>query len=204
MPKRSRRRHSRHVNHDHKPQIHSDGLLYDILEEVENPFFLVLDNIQDPHNLGACIRTANAVGAHAVVAPRDRTVTLNATVVRVASGAAEYTPFVQVTNLARTLRFFKENDIHVVGTSDAAEKSIYETQLVGPLALVFGAEGDGMRRLTTETCDELVTIPMFGAVGCLNVSVAGVCLFEARRQRGLDIPIVRRPVLKLKSKANSE
>lgn len=176
------------MNAQHKPKVYSEDLLYDILEDVDNPFFLILDSITDPHNLGACMRTANGVGAHAVIAPKDRAVSLNATVVRIASGAAEHTPFVQVTNLARTIRFLKENGVYVLGTSDAAEKSIYDLKLDGPLALVLGAEGEGMRRLTTESCDGLATIPMLGAVECLNVSVAaGVCLFEVRRQRGFEV-----------------
>lgn len=160
--------------------------LDDVLDDVQGaPLVLVLDGVTDPHNLGACLRVADGAGAHAVVAPRDHAVGLNATVAKVASGAAETVPYLMVTNLARTLNELKERDIRVVGTSDDAPRSIYEADLRGPVALVLGAEGPGMRQLTRKTCDELVRIPMQGAVESLNVSVAaGVCLFEALRQRG--------------------
>ena len=159
--------------------------LDDVLDEVKGPpLVLVLDGVTDPHNLGACLRVADGAGAHAVVAPRDRAVGLNATVAKVASGAAETVPYLMVTNLARTLGELKERDIWVVGTSDSAERSIYDLDLNRPVALVLGAEGEGMRQLTAKTCDELVRIPMAGAVESLNVSVAaGVCLYEALRQR---------------------
>ncbi|MBB2485753.1 23S rRNA (guanosine(2251)-2'-O)-methyltransferase RlmB [Mitsuaria sp. WAJ17] len=159
--------------------------LDDVLDGVEGaPLVLVLDGVTDPHNLGACLRVADGAGAHAVVAPKDHAVGLNATVAKVASGAAETVPYLMVTNLARTLNELKERSIWVVGTSDQAEKSIYELDLQGPVALVLGAEGEGMRQLTAKTCDELVRIPMQGAVESLNVSVAaGVCLYEALRQR---------------------
>lgn len=167
-------------------QLHS---LDDVLDGVEasgdKPLLLVLDGVTDPHNLGACLRVADGAGAHAVVAPKDHAVGLNATVAKVASGAAETVPYLMVTNLARTLNELKERNIWVVGTSDQAEKSIYDLDLKGPVALVLGAEGAGMRQLTAKTCDELVRIPMKGAVESLNVSVAaGVCLYEALRQRG--------------------
>jgi 23S rRNA (guanosine2251-2'-O)-methyltransferase len=160
-----------------------------VLDEVEAaeaaPLVLVLDGVTDPHNLGACLRVADGAGAHAVVAPKDHAVGLNATVAKVASGAAETVPYLMVTNLARTLNELKERNIWVIGTSDQAEKSIYDLDLKGPVALVLGAEGEGMRALTAKTCDELVRIPMKGAVESLNVSVAaGVCLYEALRQRG--------------------
>ncbi|HEX2009682.1 MAG TPA: 23S rRNA (guanosine(2251)-2'-O)-methyltransferase RlmB [Roseateles sp.] len=160
--------------------------LDDVLDAVEGaPLVLVLDGVTDPHNLGACLRVADGAGAHAVVAPKDHAVGLNATVAKVASGAAETVPYLMVTNLARTLKELKERDIWVIGTSDQAEKSIYEVDLKRPVALVLGAEGEGMRALTAKTCDELVRIPMKGAVESLNVSVAsGVCLYEALRQRG--------------------
>ena len=160
--------------------------LDDVLDAVEGaPLVLVLDGVTDPHNLGACLRVADGAGAHAVVAPKDHAVGLNATVAKVASGAAETVPYLMVTNLARTLGELKERDIWVVGTSDQATKSIYDIDLKGPVALVLGAEGEGMRQLTAKTCDELVRIPMKGAVESLNVSVAaGVCLYEALRQRG--------------------
>ncbi len=165
------------------PQSHS---LDDVLDAVEgSPLVLVLDGVTDPHNLGACLRVADGAGASAVVAPKDHAVGLNATVAKVASGAAETVPYLMVTNLARTLNELKERDIWIVGTSDDAEKSIYEVDLNRPVALVLGAEGPGMRQLTRKTCDELVRIPMKGAVESLNVSVASaVCLYEALRQRG--------------------
>jgi 23S rRNA (guanosine2251-2'-O)-methyltransferase len=159
----------------------------DVLELVrgrKDAFLLVLDGVQDPHNLGACLRTANAAGVQAVIAPKDRAVALTETARQVACGAAEITPFVQVTNLARFLSRLQEAGLWLVGTADEATQSIYQTDLKGPLAIVMGAEGKGIRRLTAESCDFLVRIPMNGQVDCLNVSVAtGVCLFEAVRQR---------------------
>jgi 23S rRNA (guanosine2251-2'-O)-methyltransferase len=165
------------------PQTHS---LDDLLDAVEGPpLLLVLDGVTDPHNLGACLRVADGAGVHAVVAPKDHAVGLNATVAKVASGAAETVPYLMVTNLARTLNELKERDILVVGTSDDAPITLYEADLKGAVALVLGAEGKGLRQLTRKTCDVLVRIPMLGAVESLNVSVAsGVCLYEARRQRG--------------------
>lgn len=161
--------------------------LDDILDAVsEPPLVLVLDGIQDPHNLGACLRVADAMGVHAVVAPRDRAVGLTATAMKVASGAAETVPYIQVTNLARTLRELQERDIWVVGTAAEGEQDLFEFDHRGGLAIVMGAEGDGMRRLTRETCDQLIRIPMFGSVESLNVSVAaGICLAQARRLRTL-------------------
>ncbi|MCB2019139.1 MAG: 23S rRNA (guanosine(2251)-2'-O)-methyltransferase RlmB [Hydrogenophaga sp.] len=163
--------------------------LDDLLEQLEGagiaPLLLVLDGVTDPHNLGACLRVADGAGAHAVIAPKDHAVGINATVAKVASGAAETMPYFMVTNLARTLNELKERNIWVIGTSDDAPKTLYEVDLKGPVALVLGAEGPGMRLLTRKTCDELVGIPMKGAVESLNVSVAsGVCLYEALRQRG--------------------
>ncbi|MEO8409908.1 MAG: 23S rRNA (guanosine(2251)-2'-O)-methyltransferase RlmB [Propionivibrio sp.] len=160
--------------------------LADVLDTLEEPaFLLVLDGIQDPHNLGACLRVADAVGAHAVIAPKDRAVGLTQTAIKVASGAAESVPYVTVTNLARTLRDLKEREIRVIGTDADASEDLYTAQWPNATAWVLGAEGDGMRRLTRETCDQLVTIPMLGSVQSLNVSVAtGVCLYEARRRRG--------------------
>jgi 23S rRNA (guanosine2251-2'-O)-methyltransferase len=165
------------------PQTHS---LDDLLDAVDGPpLLLVLDGVTDPHNLGACLRVADGAGVHAVVAPKDHAVGLNATVAKVASGAAETVPYLMVTNLARTLNELKERDILVVGTSDDAPITLYEADLKGAVALVLGAEGKGLRQLTRRTCDVLVRIPMLGAVESLNVSVAaGVCLYEARRQRG--------------------
>ncbi|WP_319238008.1 23S rRNA (guanosine(2251)-2'-O)-methyltransferase RlmB [uncultured Propionivibrio sp.] len=159
--------------------------LDDVLDTLEEPaFLLVLDGIQDPHNLGACLRVADAVGAHAVIAPKDRAVGLTQTAIKVASGAAESVPYITVTNLARTLRELKERDIWVIGTDAEGKDDLYTAQWPVATAWVLGAEGDGMRRLTRETCDQLVTIPMLGSVQSLNVSVAtGVCLYEARRRR---------------------
>lgn len=159
--------------------------LDDLLDNLqERPFLLVLDGITDPHNLGACLRVADGAGVHAVIAPKDHAVGINATVAKVASGAAETVPYFMVTNLVRTLKELKERNIWCVGTSDSATQSIYEADLDIPLALILGAEGDGMRRLTRENCDFLVSIPMNGAVESLNVSVAsGICLYEAVRQK---------------------
>ena len=164
--------------------LHSLDDLLDALEGKEAPLILVLDGVTDPHNLGACLRAADGAGAHAVIAPKDHAVGLNATVAKVASGAAETMPYLMVTNLARTLQELKERNIWVIGTSDDAPKTLFDMDLKGPTALVLGAEGAGMRQLTRKTCDELVSIPMQGAVESLNVSVAsGICLYEARRQR---------------------
>lgn len=163
--------------------------IHDILESdlKEPPFFLVLDGVEDPHNLGACLRVADAMGVHAVIAPKDRAVGLNATVRKVACGAAETVPFIAVTNLARTLRELKEAGVFVVGTTMDAPSTLHNTKLDGPIAIVLGSEGEGIRRLTAETCDALVTIPMFGSVESLNVSVAsGICLYEISRQRQLN------------------
>ncbi|MCX5590729.1 23S rRNA (guanosine(2251)-2'-O)-methyltransferase RlmB [Alcaligenes endophyticus] len=161
-----------------------DELLDDLEAAGQVPLLLLLDGVTDPHNLGACLRTANAAGAHAVIAPRDRAVGLNATVARVACGAAESTPYITVTNLARTMRALRERDVWLVGTDDEATHSLHQVDAKRPMAWVMGAEGEGMRRLTRETCDELVSIPMQGAVESLNVSVASaVCLYESLRQR---------------------
>jgi 23S rRNA (guanosine2251-2'-O)-methyltransferase len=159
--------------------------LDEVLDAVQgSPLVLVLDGVTDPHNLGACLRVADGAGAHAVIAPCDHAVGLNATVAKVASGAAETMPYLMVTNLARTLAELKEREIRVVGASDDAPRTLYQAELRGPLALVLGAEGPGMRQLTRKSCDELVAIPMRGAVESLNVSVAaGICLYEAVRQR---------------------
>jgi 23S rRNA (guanosine2251-2'-O)-methyltransferase len=166
------------------PQVHS---LDELLESLtDSALLLVLDGVTDPHNLGACLRVADGAGVHAVIAPKDHAVGVNATVAKVASGAAETVPYFMVTNLARTLNELKERNIWCIGTSDNAPKTLYEVDLKGPVALVLGAEGEGIRQLTRKTCDELVSLPMKGAVESLNVSVAsGVCLYEAVRQRGL-------------------
>ncbi|MBR4108175.1 MAG: 23S rRNA (guanosine(2251)-2'-O)-methyltransferase RlmB [Akkermansia sp.] len=161
-----------------------EGDLLDILAACPQGLYLVLDCIQDPHNLGAILRTADGAGVAAVIAPKDKSVGITETVLRVSVGAAENVPFIQVTNLARTMKQMKEAGIWFVGTSDHGDRDIFDMDLTGGIALVMGAEGDGMRRLTEENCDFLVRIPMLGKVPCLNVSVAtGVCLFEAVRQR---------------------
>lgn len=161
-----------------------EGALQDILEQQPDGLYLVLDCVQDPHNLGAILRTADGAGVAAVIAPRDKSVGITETVLRVSVGAAEKVPFVQVTNLARTMKAMQEAGIWFVGTSDHGDRSLYDIDFKGGIAIVMGAEGDGMRRLTEETCDFLVRIPMAGSVPCLNVSVAtGVCLYEAVRQR---------------------
>jgi 23S rRNA (guanosine2251-2'-O)-methyltransferase len=151
----------------------------------KNPFLLILDGVTDPHNLGACLRTADAAGVDAVVVPKDKSAALTPVVRKVACGAADVIPLVQVTNLARTLRDLQQAGVWIVGTAGEAENNIYDCKLIGPMALVMGAEGKGMRRLTREHCDELIKLPMAGSVSSLNVSVAtGVCLYEIVRQRG--------------------
>ena len=166
-------------------QVWGEAMLEELLDRHEGvPLLLVLDGVTDPHNLGACLRTADAAGALAVVVPKDKSATLNATVRKVACGAAEVMPLVAVTNLARTLEKLQKRGLWVVGTAGEADQEIYQQDLRGPLVLVMGAEGKGMRRLTREHCDFLVKLPMAGSVSSLNVSVAaGVCLFEALRQR---------------------
>lgn len=162
--------------------------LDDMLDLIDNegkaPLFLVLDEVTDPHNLGACLRSADAAGVRAVIVPKDRSAQLNATASKVACGAAEVMPLIRVTNLARTMRHMQQRGVWFIGTAGEADHDLYQAKLNGSLAIVMGAEGDGMRRLTRETCDELVSIPMAGSVSSLNVSVAtGICLFEAVRQR---------------------
>ncbi|MDE3010661.1 MAG: 23S rRNA (guanosine(2251)-2'-O)-methyltransferase RlmB [Pseudomonadota bacterium] len=164
------------------PQLHDP---VDLVDQVGSDLLLlVLDGVQDPHNLGACLRVADAMGVHAVVAPRDRAVALTATVQKVASGAADTVPYITVTNLARTLRELQDAGVRVIGTDDQGTVPLAEVDVSGPLAIVLGAEGAGLRRLTRETCDALVSIPMLGSVDSLNVSVAaGICLYEVRRRR---------------------
>ena len=159
----------------------------EVLEDLAEPaLLLVLDGVTDPHNLGACLRSADAFGVHAVIAPKDRAAGLSAVAMKAASGAAESVPYITVTNLARSLRDLKEQNILIIGTDDEAPGTVMDADFSGPAALVLGAEGAGMRRLTREHCDLLVRIPMYGQVESLNVSVsAGVCLYEARRQRTL-------------------
>lgn len=159
--------------------------LADFLNGIDCPLVLVLDGVTDPHNLGACLRSADAAGVAAVIVPKDNSAELNAVARKVASGAAEVIPLIRVTNLARTLRSLKELGIWIVGTTGSADTLVFDQDLSIPTALVMGAEGPGMRRLTTEACDFLVKLPMAGDVSSLNVSVAtGICLFEAVRQRG--------------------
>lgn len=179
-------RENRHVQAVEKcaPALDEADLL-ELVAREESPLLLILDCVQDPHNLGAILRTADAAGVHAVIAPKDKAVGITETVRRVSVGAADHVPFAQVTNLARTMGKLKAAGLWLVGTSDhAASRSIYDLDLKGPLCLVMGAEEKGLRRLTAENCDFLASIPMAGTVGCLNVSVAtGVCVFEALRQR---------------------
>jgi 23S rRNA (guanosine2251-2'-O)-methyltransferase len=167
------------------PTTGSEADLAALLERLdEPPFLLVLDGVTDPHNLGACLRSADAAGVHAIIAPKDRAASLTPTAIKVASGAAQTVPFIQVTNLSRTLRELKQAGIWLVGLDGHAEQSLYALDLKGPLAIVMGAEGQGLRRLSKEHCDFLALIPMVGTVESLNVSVAaGICLFEALRQR---------------------
>lgn len=162
-----------------------EGELDRVLDSIDGPpLLLILDGVQDPHNLGACMRTADAAGVHAVVVPRDRAAGLSATVRKVACGAAETVPLIQVTNLSRTLKGLKDRGVWLIGTDDEAQQPLFKANLKGPLGVVMGAEGSGMRRLTREHCDVLVSIPMAGVVESLNVSVAtGVVLYEAVRQR---------------------
>ena len=157
----------------------------DVLEGLqEPPLILILDGVQDPHNLGACLRVADGAGAHAVIAPKDRSVGLTTAAIKVASGAAESVPYIAVTNLARTMRDLKDRGIWLIGADDSAKESLYKAKLDGALGMVLGAEGEGLRRLTRDSCDLLVSIPMLGSVESLNVSVAsGICLYEARRRR---------------------
>jgi 23S rRNA (guanosine2251-2'-O)-methyltransferase len=159
--------------------------LLDFIDELKRPaFLLILDGVQDPHNLGACLRSADAAGVDAVILPRDRSAPLNATVRKVACGAADTVPVVRVTNLARVMRSLQDKGLWIYGAAGEASSSLYDTDLSGSLALVLGGEGKGLRRLTREHCDALVSIPLAGSVSSLNVSVAtGICLFEARRQR---------------------
>ena len=159
--------------------------LDEVIESADGPpLLLLLDGVTDPHNLGACLRVADGAGAHAIVAPTDHAVGVNATVAKVASGAAETVPYIMVTNLARAMGEIKEHELVIIGTSDDAEETLYDLDLTGPVAFVLGSEGDGMRQLTRKTCDKLVRIPMSGAVESLNVSVAAaICLYETLRQR---------------------
>jgi 23S rRNA (guanosine2251-2'-O)-methyltransferase len=166
-------------------EMHMPQFIEDVLETLdEPPLLLLLDGVQDPHNLGACLRVADGAGAHAVIAPKDRSCGLTIAASKVASGAAETVPYIVVTNLARTMKDLKERGIWLVGADDEAPQTLWQVKLDGALGLVLGAEGEGLRRLTRDSCDHLASIPMMGGVESLNVSVAsGVCLYEARRRR---------------------
>ncbi len=166
------------------PEQH-EGDLENLLNDLSvPPFLLILDSVTDPHNLGACLRSADAAGVHAVIVPKDKSAPLNATARKVACGAAEHVPLVRVTNLARCMKWLQDRGIWITGAAGEAEQDIYATNLCGPMVLAMGAEGAGLRRLTREHCDQLTRIPMDGSVSSLNVSVAtGICLFEAVRQR---------------------
>src|SRR5574344_1396537 len=161
-----------------------DHELFDYLDKIAEPFLLILDNVTDPHNLGACLRNCDGAGVNAIISAKDKSAALTGVAKKVACGAAESVPVFYVTNLARTMKELKDRNIHIVGTAGETDKVIYDINLTGPLAIVMGAEDTGMRRLTRENCDELVKLPMLGSVSSLNVSVAtGVCLYEAVRQR---------------------
>lgn len=197
MPRPRRQKTHGNRPHEARTNVHSSDIrkvarstedsLYSFLENPEGvePFLLVLDGVQDPHNLGACIRSAEGAGVQAVVVPRHKSAPVTETVVRVSCGGAEHVPVVSVGNMARFLTKIREEyGVRVVGTSDQSDCELYECEMTGPLAVVLGAEGEGMRRLTRENCDELISIPMAGHVECLNVSnAAAVCLFESVRQR---------------------
>ena len=158
--------------------------MYELMESQEEPLLLILDRVQDPHNLGACLRTADCTGVNAIVIPKDRAAPLTDTAVSIARGAAEHVPVVEVRNIAEVLNQLKEYGIQIVGCTEHTENELYETDLTGPLALVMGSEDQGIRRLNRKACDQLTKIPMFGHVNCLNVSVAaGVALYEIVRQR---------------------
>ncbi len=166
--------------------------MLDTLAGDDPPLLLVLDGVQDPHNLGACMRSADAFGVHAIIVPKDRAVGVNATVAKVASGAADTVPVIAVTNLARTLRALKERGVWLIGADSEATESLFDADLTGPIAWVMGAEGSGLRRLTRELCDRIVGIPLTGIVSSLNVSVAtGICLYATRQQRAKKGPAVR-------------
>jgi 23S rRNA (guanosine2251-2'-O)-methyltransferase len=177
-------RDNKHVSKNADIPRYEDEDLAALVEASANPLILILDCVQDPHNFGACLRTADAAGVSAVVVPKDKSAPISDTVIRVSCGGAEHVPIVRVTNLSRAMDKLKKLGVWLVGTADETDKSIYDQDLTGPIGIVMGAEGTGMIRLTQENCDFLVRIPMAGAVECLNVSVAtGVCLFEAVRQR---------------------
>ena len=175
-----------HTDFTREIRYMSESELMLMLGKKTNSFLLILDCVQDPHNLGACLRTADGAGVDAVIVPKDKSADITDTVRRIACGATESVPFVRVTNLARTMEKLKELGVWLTGTSDKSDKFLYDVDLTGSVAIVMGAEGDGLRRLTAESCDFLVQLPMAGEVPCLNVSVAtGICLYEVVRQRQL-------------------
>lgn len=177
-------RANKHARPDSDIATYEDGDLEALLDGKKDPLVLILDCVQDPHNFGACLRTADAAGVAMVVIPKDKSAPITETVVRVSCGGAENVPIVRVTNLSRAMKKLKDLGLWLVGTADETDKSLYDIDLKGPIGIVMGAEGAGMRRMTGEHCDFLARIPMAGKVECLNVSVAtGVCLFEAVRQR---------------------
>ena len=177
-------RESKHVDINAPLPRMSEEELYEKIIELDSPTVLILDCIEDPHNLGACLRTADAVGVIAVVTPKNRAASITETVRRVASGGAESVPVVQVSNLAQSMTKMKDAGLFLIGTSDQARQDLYDLKLTGAIGIVMGSEGNGLRRLTMDTCDDLVKIPMEGNVPCLNISVAtGVCLYEVVRQR---------------------
>lgn len=177
-------KHVRGAKPNRSAKGRSEEDLYELISTPDAPLLLILDCVQDPHNLGAILRTADGAGVTAVVAPKDKSASITDTVRRISVGAADSVPFFQVTNLARTMKKLQDAGIWLVGTSDAGEGTLYDTHFTGPMGIVMGAEGTGMRRLTEENCDFLIKIPMAGKVDCLNVSVAtAVCLYEAVRQR---------------------
>lgn len=177
-------RENKHARGGRTTKARPEEDLYELIAEQEAPLLLILDCVQDPHNLGAILRTADGAGVTAVVAPRDKSAGITDTVRRISVGAADSVPFIQVTNLSRTMKRLQDEGVWLVGTSDAGTQTLYETKLTGSLGIVMGAEGTGMRRLTEDNCDFLIQIPMAGKVECLNVSVAtAVCLYEAVRQR---------------------
>ena len=192
MPRNRKAQRSSHANFRSPVTLKDESFLEELLSqhnEADPIFLLILDSIQDPHNLGACIRSAEAAGCQAILIPRHRATSITETVRHVACGAAEVLPVIQVANLARTLDLLRDAFIRIVGTGDEESNPLYECDLTGPLAIVMGAEGEGLRRLTSEKCDDLVAIPMLGQTPCLNVSVAtGITLFEAVRQRIDSLP----------------
>jgi 23S rRNA (guanosine2251-2'-O)-methyltransferase len=180
----NRERDSKHANLNLPLPRMSEEELYEKIFELDSPTVLILDCIEDPHNLGACLRTADAVGVIAVVTPKNKAASLTETVRRVASGGAESVPLIQVTNLTQSMSKMKKAGLFLIGTSDQATQDLYDLNLTGPIGIVMGSEGNGLRRLTMDTCDELTKIPMVGTVPCLNISVAtGVCLYEVVRQK---------------------